>query len=60
MKPKIKMSGNTNTNITNKKYYIDLIQKLFRISQIECISKLNKFNGNIYKTIVYRTCLFCY
>ena len=53
MKPKINMSGNTTTDITNKKYYIDLIQKLFRISEIECISKLNKFNGDIYKTIVF-------
>lgn len=52
MKPKVKMLGDT-TDITNKKYYIDLIQKLFRISEMECISKLNKFNGDIYKTIIF-------
>ena len=49
MKPKINMLG----DITNKKYYTELIQKLFRISEIECISKLNKFNGDIYKTIIF-------
>jgi hypothetical protein len=53
MKPKINMLGNTITDITNKKYYTELIQKLFRISEIECISKLNKFNGDVYKTIVF-------
>jgi hypothetical protein len=53
MKPNVNVMRDTITDITNKKYYIDLIQKLFRISENECVSKLNKFNGDVYKTIIF-------
>ena len=35
------------------KYYISIIQKLFDISDTQSIKKLMKFNGDVYKTIVF-------
>ena len=46
-KPKIKNDGKST------KYYISIIQKLFGISDNESVKKLMKFDGDVYKTIIF-------
>ena len=46
-KPKIRNDGKFT------KYYISIIQKLFGISDTESVKKLMKFDGDVYKTIIF-------
>jgi len=50
MKPKI----NKNKIFDEEtKYYISIIQKLFDISETLSVRKLKKFDGDVYKTILF-------
>ena len=52
MKPKIKIILDEILD-TKTKYYISMIQKLYNISESESIKKLTKFDGDVYKTILF-------
>ena len=49
-KPKIRIDGKFGSYT---KYYISIIQKLFGISDTQSVKKLMKFDGDVYKTIVF-------
>ena len=51
IKPKINIENKIHNEKT--KYYICIIQKLFKIDENESIQKLKKFNGDVYKTILF-------
>ena len=52
MKPKIFINKKQLFD-TKTKYYILMIQKLYKISETESIKKLKMFDGNVYETILY-------
>lgn len=56
-KPKInieKLDNNIPNNDNNSiNYYIKMISSLFDIETDESIKKIKRFNGDIYKTIIY-------
>ena len=51
IKPKININDEK-TYDSKTKYYISMIQKLYKINESESFQKLKKFEGNIYKTIL--------
>ena len=52
MKPKINIIQNKISD-TKVKYYISMIQNLYKISESESIKKLKNFDGDVYKTILF-------
>ena len=55
-KPKINidnLDNNIHNNNDSINYYIKMIGSLFNIDNTESIKKLKRFNGDIYKTIIF-------
>lgn len=50
IRPKVNVN-----NVENQyfKYYVELVKKLLDINKTESITKLIKFNGDVYSTIIF-------